>query len=323
MKALTTLLALTALLALCPPAIAAEGTSIAGPIGGTDIRSAQLPPPGFYAGSLHLVAQSHDFFDNSNRRVPAFDQLGLTRTRHGPFFGYVPDVQVLGGSVGLLAVLPAGTECGRLLATTPKRCIVGIGDPYIEAQWSRFFGTVRHSQFPGALPILEGLTVSTGIGVVIPVGRYSADDATRQGLVIGNNIWGVAPHITFTYTSRPLLFDGTELSMKAYLNTYRENPDTRYQTGDVVNVDFALTERIGRFQLGLAGYYAFQISDDRVGGIAVPPDGRQGAAATLGGVIAYDMPEHQSSIKLKVLTTVLEKYSPASTGAVIGWVKRF
>lgn len=314
---------IAAMLLASPQAFAAEGNSIAGPFGGTDIRSAQLPPPGFYGGTLHLAAEAHDFFDGKRNKVPALDALDLKRTRHGPFMAWVPQTQVLGGSIGFLAVLPAGTECGRIFATTPKRCIAGVGDPYVEAIWSRSFGSLRPSQFAGALPIFEGLSIAAGFGTVIPVGRYSADDATRQGLVIGNNIWDFSPNVAFTYTTRPLIADGTELSMKAYWNNYLENPDTRYQTGSIINIDFALTERIGRLQVGLAGYYAFQISDDKVAGVRIPPDGRQGEVLTLGGVVAYDMPEHQATVRIKALATVIERYSPASTGVVVGWVKKF
>src|SRR5260370_29518193 len=35
---------------------AAEGTTAAGPIGGTDIRSAVLPPPGLYGGVVRLYS---------------------------------------------------------------------------------------------------------------------------------------------------------------------------------------------------------------------------------------------------------------------------
>jgi hypothetical protein len=58
--------------------------------------------------------------------------------------------------------VPAGVECGHLFGATPKRCIAGLGDPYVEVNWSRYFGTPRPSRYPGAFRIPEGLAVSVG-----------------------------------------------------------------------------------------------------------------------------------------------------------------
>src|SRR5262249_42740535 len=44
-------------------ALAVEGSTVAGPIGGTDIRAAQLPPPGLYGGSVFLYAEAHQYID--------------------------------------------------------------------------------------------------------------------------------------------------------------------------------------------------------------------------------------------------------------------
>ena len=44
------------------PALAAEGFAIAGPVGGTDIRSAMLPPPGFYGGLILVHSEAREFF---------------------------------------------------------------------------------------------------------------------------------------------------------------------------------------------------------------------------------------------------------------------
>jgi hypothetical protein len=230
---------------------------------------------------------------------------------------------MLRGSIGVAAMVPAGTECGRLFQTTPKPCIAGVGDPYVELIWSRFFGTVRPSQYPGAYPIAEGLTIAAGFGMVIPIGRYSATDATTQGLTIGNNVWDFAPMAAFTYMTKPILAEGTEISAKLYWNNYLTNPATQYFTGSVIDIDFAISERIGRFQIGVAGYYAFQVEDDRQFGVPITPDGRRGEVLTLGGVLAYDMPQHNASLKIKALTTVIEHNTVRSSGIAIGWVKKF
>jgi hypothetical protein len=304
--------------------MAVEGSSAAGPIGGTDIRSAQMPPPGIYGGTIQAYAEAHQYFDGAGNLVPALSGLDLSRIRAGPFLLAVPDIQLLGGSIGFFGIVPAGTECGRLFATTPKRCISRFGDPYIEIAWSRYFGKARRSRDPGALPIAEGLTVSLGLGAVIPIGRYNAWDAMTQGLTIGNNIWDVAPTAAITYVTPPVLGEGTEVSAKLYWNNYLENPATQYATGDLIDVDFAVSEHIGRVQAGLAGFYAFQIEDDKQFGVRIPPDGRQAEILSLGGVLAYDLPEYGASLKIKALTTVIERNTVRSPfGVVMGWIEKF
>lgn len=311
-----------ALSCLTTVAMAVEGSSTAGPIGGTDMRSAQLPPPGLYMAGVGVHAAARRFYDGGGNAVPTLDALDLSRDRAGIILLWVPQAQVLGGSIGFLGAVSGGVECGRLFAATSKRCISGAGDPYVEIDWSRHFGTVRQSQYPGAFPIAEGLTVQLGLGAVIPAGRFDMRDATQQGLVIGNNIWDVAPIAAFTYVTRPIIADGTELSAKAYLNNYWPNPDTRYSTGSLVNIDFALTEKIGQLQLGLAGFHVFQVDDDKQLGTRIPPDGRRANILQLGGVVAYDMPEHGASLKVKALKTVINDNAVESWGISVALVKK-
>src|SRR5215211_3197693 len=70
-------LLLAALICGTPTAAPAiEGSTLAGPIGGTDIRTAQLPPPGLYGGVGLLAAEAFDFVDAQGKTIPA---LGAQR----------------------------------------------------------------------------------------------------------------------------------------------------------------------------------------------------------------------------------------------------
>ena len=303
-------------------ASAVEGTTAAGPIGGTDIRAAQLPPPGLYAGAIFLAGDAPKLVDGNGRPIPALNAAHFTVKVGGPFALYVPDIQVFGGSIGFLGVLPYGAECGRLLAAQPWSCAWGAGDPYFEAAWSRYFGTPRPSRVAGAFPIPEGLTVSAGIGVVLPVGQYNVQQVTQQGIGMGNNTFDVAPSIAVTYMTRPIFAEGTEFSAKAYWNVYRANPATQYQTADLINVDFAISERYGRFQGGITGFYAYQFGNDKQFGVTVPPDGRRIELFQLGGILAYDLPEYGMSVKAKAVTTIWAENAVKSTTVVFGFVKK-
>jgi hypothetical protein len=304
------------------PVRAIEGAALAGPIGGTDIRVARYPPPGLYGGLALLHIEAYDFVDGSGNRIPGTDHARLYANVAGPFFAYVPDIDVLGGSVGMLASLPYGEECGRIFNTMARKCRSGFGDPYVEVGWSRSFGHLRASSDPGAYPVFQGLSIALGLGTVIPVGDYNAFDANVQGISMGNNLWIVAPSLAVTYTTPPLIADGTELSAKIYWNMYGKNPDTQYQTGDLINIDFALTERIGRFQIGVAGFYAFQVQDDTLFGASVPPDGRRAKILNVGGIVSYDLPAHGMLFKVKALSTVHTANMPTSPGVVFSLVKK-
>jgi len=73
----------------------------------------------------------------------------------------------------------------------------------------------------------------------------------------------------------------------------------------------------------VTGFYAFQVANDRLFGVPIPPDGRKGEAMEIGGIVAYDMPENSASMKVKVLTTVIAANTVKSYGAVIGFIKKF
>jgi hypothetical protein len=311
------------ILGLAPePSQAAEGTTAAGPIGGSDIRSAMLPPPGVYGGVVGLVSHVSTIDGGNGHSVPGLDAVDLTAKIAAPFLLYVPDAQILGGSIGVFGVTPGGQECGQVISTVPRRCTWGFGDPYIEVDWSRSFGHLRSSRDATAFPIMEGLVVSLGLGAVLPVGKYEPDLRATNAISLGNNIWDIAPSIAVTYTTPPLIAEGTEFSGKLYWNNYSTNPDSQYQAAPLLDLDFAITEHFGRFQAGLAGIHAFQMGADRQFGIVVPPDGRRLEFTALGLVVNYDMPNLGAAIRFKALSIVDGQNTGISNSATIGFAKK-
>lgn len=296
---------------------AAEGGTIAGVVGGNDIRAALPAPPGLYVAGAAAFSHTEKFFDGRGRAVTALNGLEFDEYIGAIGALYVPDLTFYGGTFGLIASLSGRRECGQISAFTANRCVQGFGDPFFELNWSRFFGSYRASQFQGALPIAEGLAIQFGLGVVVPTGSYDVLEATTAGLAIGNNVWDIAPTAALTYTTPALISDGTEISAKLYWNNFIENSATSYRTGDLLSVDFAITERIGKLQIGLTGLYAEQIEDDRQFGVTVAPDGRRVKGLSLGLVVNYDLPEYASTIKFKALTAVSQKNSVAGGGGSI------
>lgn len=261
------------------------------------------------------AASSYQLRDGSGAPRAGLDAVGIGSKSASGVLLYVPDFKLFDGSVGFLGVAGFGSVCGQIRSRNPDTCRSGFGDVYVEASWSRFFGFTRPSREKDALPIREGLAIRAGLGAVLPAGLYDAQIQASNGVTVGSNTLVVAPSIAFTYTTPPLLADGTEFSSKIYLNTYGRNPDTDYVSGKNINIDFAVSEHIGRWQVGVAGYYLRQFEDDTRGGIVVAPDGRRSEVLSLGGVINYDIPDLRTAIKLKARSSVFA-YNTAMTTAV-------
>jgi hypothetical protein len=66
--------------------------------------------------------------------------------------------------------------------------------------------------------------------------------------------WDFAPTVGLTYTTPPIIAEGTEISARFFWNNYLENPLTFYRTGDLLDLEFAVSERIGRFQVGVTAF---------------------------------------------------------------------
>jgi hypothetical protein len=304
------------------PCWAAEGSTVAGPIGGTDIRSAFLPPPGFYGAIVGVGASAYQLRDGSGQPRAGLNAVGITAVSAGAVLVYVPDFKLFDGSIAFLGAVGAGQICGQIVSTRPSRCRSGVGDPYVEMFWSRFYGFTRPSSDKTALPIREGLAVGAGLGAVLPFGPYNSTIQASNGVTVGSNTLIVAPSIAFTYTTPPLIAEGTEFSSKIYWNNYNTNSDTNYSTGSNINADFGVSEHIGRWQIGVAGYYLRQFEDDLRAGVPVAPDGRRAEVLSMGPVVNYDIPEAAASIKFKVRSSVFANNTAMVTTFVLRFAKK-
>ena len=127
------------------------------------------------------------------------------------------------------------------------------------------------------------LTAAFLLVVLVPVTK---SDASEGGFV---------PSVAGTLTLPPLLGDATEISGRLFYAMHGRNDATRYQAGDMVILDWALSERIGRFQVGAVGSFARQVEADR---IADQP-GPTTSVTAFGGVVAMDLPEFGAFLSLK------------------------
>ena len=109
--------------------------------------------------------------------------------------------------------------------------------------------------------------------------------------------------------------------MSYFLDIARKNSATGYRNGMVLDVDMAVSEVVGRWQLGVAGYYARQIADDRLNGQRVP--GNRFASAAVGPVVAYNIPDCKCSVKFKAQFSVFTRNSLAPNAAYLFFNKAF
>jgi hypothetical protein len=301
---------------------AVEGPTAAGSIGGSDIRSAILPPPGLYSGVAALFNDATQYNDGSGHPEAALNAFGLQNYAAGAFFLYVPEVKLFGGQIGFAGFGTASQDCGQLVSAIPRHCVEGVGDPYFEFDWSRSFGRLQPATIAGGFPIVQGLVLNLGLGAVLPIGNYNQQAQAMNGVTPGSNTFDLAPSVAVTYTTPPLIADGTEFSAKLYWDNYATNSITQYHASPLLDVDFAVTEHVGRFQVGPAGFYVFQTGLDQRFGDIVPPDGRRLEYMALGGVINYDMAEDNASVRFKANTTIVSENGVVAKLFVVTFAKK-
>ncbi|KMU96587.1 phenol degradation meta-pathway protein [Pseudomonas putida] len=170
-----------------------------------------------------------------------------------------------------------------------------------------------------------GLNVLLGLGVTFPTGKYDKSEMVN----VSANVYDFAPNFALTYVV-PSIFgegtgDATEFSARVFYNMYTKNHDTDYQTGDLVSMDFAISQRFGQWQVGLAGTGFVQIEDDRVNGFTPPNNGNRAKSLSLGPVVSYDFlwDDTPWNVTLKGLTGIDGENTAAARGVVLKIGRQF
>lgn len=152
-----------------------------------------------------------------------------------------------------------------------------------------------------------GFTLGVGLGVTIPIGSFENTSVGYPGF----NNWVLSPNIAFTYRTKPIFLDATEFSARLFYNHNFERDDSTggftYRDGDYLSGDFAVTERYGRFQFGLAGNIKWQIQDDEGTPATPASDGQRHKSIRIGPLLSVDFPEYRSTLTLKYLTDVYSR----------------
>ncbi len=283
---------------------AVENGIYGAPTGGTDIRQAYLPDaPGIYGAAVNAAFNSPDFRDQNGDRSP-LNPAHLNAEVLGAGILIVYPWKPLGFTLGSSFQASVQYE-GETLSPGgihKHGATWGIGDSYTDiiyaSKYLGLFGAV-----PGSKPLKYGLSVAGGLALEAPIGTYSKSEFVN----IGHDTFITIPNVAATYLTGPNLSlggDGTEISGRFFFDTNKQNPATDYHSGNLIDLDWAVSERYGPWQIGIAGDYVQQLTPDRLGnGTQVSPEGDLFGKIDLGPVIAYDFEDH-STLKFKALLPI-------------------
>ncbi|MDR8394713.1 transporter [Paraburkholderia sp. USG1] len=303
------------LLCLTVNASAAEGITYGGPRGGTDIGGAYLPPvSGFYGIALGWGATANGYYGNNARSDSAVKFDG-TPIVGGLGLLYVYPFKLAGGTLAS-SVLETYALVARLCLNNVCKNQNGFGDLYSDIlMWSKYLGT------GGAANNLPyGLTVKAAMSMSFPTGKYRADSPVPN---FGSNLYRIIPNFALTYLTGPnVLGDGVEISTQFFYGVTPTNDATQYKSGDTIDIDFAVSQRSGRWQYGIAGNYAVQLNDDKLNGTVVPGGDRLGLV-TLGPVVSYEIPSWKSVVKAKLQLPVYTRNTAHQSALLVTLVKAF
>ena len=269
-----------------------------GPIGGTDIRNAYLPPiPGLYGGIADVPGTFTQLNGNNGGKEHVASPLNFESNTVAAGLLYVYPFKILGASAATSAQV-GYLDYSRFSLDGVTQRSAGWTDMYSDIfKLSRFLGQAAAFS-AGRRPLPYGLTVEAAYSMIFPIGDYQA----LHSVTPGHNDYFITPNVAATYLTRPnFLGDGVEFSGHLFYNHALENTYDHYRDGDVIDLDWGITERDGRIQYGATGFAAFQIGRDAQNGVAVPPEGKYFNAVKIGPIVAYDFPHLGLSLKAKAL----------------------
>ena len=305
---------------ICFPfnAMALQGRAPSGPIGGTDINQALIPPPGLYGGMVFVNGNFSSWLGDDGSATDAGGHMQIEALG----FAYVWDTTLWGGSI--LTSLSFGwqdQDNWYISGLSTPDSFSGMIDMYSDIFfWGRLFPSRHFASQPEGSHIPYGLAVGGGLGITFPTGTYNENEANSTG----SNIWTFAPSAALTYTTPSLigkvLGDATQFSVRMFYNEYTDQKanNAKYRNGDILNFDYGISQIKGNWQYGLAGSYYFQVTDDKIlaGGLGVPNKTR---FLSLGPIVTYNFTinGHLFTAKLKSSTTIDAKNNVDTSNMVV------
>jgi len=200
------------------------------------LKGASLPPPGiYYADQVN---------DAAGNRISGLDAKAFIYA-NVPRLLWITDVQVLGGNIGVDALLPLQYTDLNLSAgpnTLIDHGTFGIGDLFAEGTWSKH---------------IQKFDFSLAYGIWAPTGDSAPGLTTRAGL----GYW------THMFTAGATWYvDSQKKWAVSALNRYEinhEKDDTDITPGQAYTLEWGISYSITKtVDVGAAGYYQQQVTED-------------------------------------------------------------
>jgi hypothetical protein len=161
---------------------------------------------------------------------------------------YMLDIEILGARYAFGAFIPfvhADIETG-----------INLGSLRVSRQ-DDVFGLGDITLIPGILFWNKGNFHFTFAEYIItPTGSYDTDDLANTGL----NYWTFDTNVAVTYLNEET---GQDYSINIGYNYNTENPDTDYQTGQELHIDYMINQFLSEsWAIGIQGFYYKQLTGD-------------------------------------------------------------
>jgi len=225
--------------------IMAQGQPTAHYVPGVEgIKGASLPPPGMYLRDYNVFYYSDRLNDAHGNKIQGLDTEAFIYA-NVPRFIWITDYQLLGGSIGVDALLPL--QYTHLdISAGPHQVIddatFGIGDVFAEATWSKH---------------LQKFDLSLAAGFWAPTGDSSPNLTTRAGL----GYWTAMLTAGATW-----YVDAEKLWSISALNRYEfntEKNDANYTPGQAYTLEWGIGRALSKtVEVGVAGYYQQKVTED-------------------------------------------------------------
>lgn len=301
---------------------AAAGPQFSGPVGATDLGNAYLPgKDGLYIGFTDFFAYADRAYNN--RHQP---QSGAANGNDVALYGlYVYPFKLLGGTLASGINVAYQTSTYVTISGAGSQSASGWRDLYVDLiQWSRYIGPLFGEHVPDPAQGDHnpyGLTVKAQYSMIFPTGHYDPRAITNAS----GGTYFFIPNAAATYLTPPdFLGGGVELDLHFFFNAQSTNREfarlSNYTSGDVIDLDYAVGQKLGRWTVGVTGSYTFQLGSDHIQvnnrRVAVPPKGNHLESFSLGPIVSYYVPDLNLNLKLKAPISIQARNTLGLTGVI-------
>jgi hypothetical protein len=263
--------------------------------GSEGIDAATLPPPGLYFRDYTFFYTSDQFNNASghNAGVPNFDAFTYANI---PRVIWISDYQLLGGNVGVDALLPIAYQ--HVSAGGFNDGTFGIGDFFAESTLSW-----HPKQFDFAV----------GAGFWAPTGDSSAPPTTRIGL----GYWTCMLTAGATW-----YIDEDKTWAVSALNRYEfnsEQDDTHITPGEAYTLEWGVSKKLMKIiDVGAVGYYQQQVTAN-----SGASDSSRNRVAAVGPEISAAFPKYMFFVSLRYLYEFMAEDRAQGQAVTLTLTKRF